>query len=255
MLSLLSPAKKLNEDPIQKKIKHTTYPVFQEKTEPIINKLKKMSKPKLMELMNISPKLAQVNQARYQEFEVEVPAKEEKPAIFMFNGEVYFAMEVTDFNQAELDFAQNHVRILSGLYGLLRPLDNIQAYRLEMGTNISIGRKKNLYAYWQDAVTEALIEELDQHENPCIINLASKEYEQVVDFQRIPHPMIRIHFKEFRDDKLRSIQFNLKKARGLMTQWMIDHEVDEPEVLKSFDIEDYYFSAEHSDAQNWTFIR
>lgn len=252
MLVLLSPAKKMRNG-IEAKRLDATAPLFEEMAQPLAKKLAKLSKPKLMELMSISENLAKLNLARYDA--MLDGSAEHEAAVHAFNGEVYLGLDSTTLTKTQLNFANKHVRMLSGMFGYLRPSDNIPPYRLEMGSKLSVGRKKNLYEYWKKDVAEAIQADLAKTKTPALINLASTEYFKVVDTKAIGVPVYTLHFREYRDGKLRSIQFNLKRARGLVTRYIIDHKITAPEKIKSFDTDGYGFDPSLSDEFNWFFVR
>ncbi len=252
MIILLSPSKTLD---FQHEKMGDTIPHFVEESL-IINKyLKKYSRKKLSELMHISDKLAFVNHQRNQEFDSNYDDENSRAAIYAFKGGVYLGLKVEDFNKNDLKFANKHLRILSGLYGLLRPLDRMQAYRLEMGTNLKIGRKKNLYEFWGAQISKQINESLLGHKNRTIINLASKEYFKAVQLDHLNDPVINIDFKEYKDDKLKFISFNAKKARGLMSHYIIKNKLQKPEDIKGFNYEEYSFDDDLSNDLNFVFTR
>ena len=230
-------------------------PLFHEKAVPLTKKLSRFTRPKLMKLMSISPALAEQNLDRYRTFSEDPTAGHTEAAIHAFNGDVYLGIESTTLSKKELNFANKHVRILSGLYGYLRPSDQIQPYRLEMGSRLPIRRKKNLYAYWKQDVAGALNKDLAAINSDTIINLASNEYFQAVDLAAINAKVLTMHFREYRDGQLKAIQFNLKRARGLMTRFIVQHQIENVEEIKGFDTDGYYFESELSDDNNWFFVR
>lgn len=252
MLVLLSPAKKMRHS-VEAAQLDATRPLLADMAEPLAKKLSKFSKPKLMQLMSISENLAKLNQERYDAMVQQSTIDE--MAIHAFNGEVYYGLESTTLTPTQLAFANSHVRILSGMFGYLRPSDSIPPYRLEMGSKLGIGRKKNLYEYWKEAVAAAIEADIATMKNRAIINLASNEYFKVVDKKQVDAPVYTCHFREYRDGKLRSIQFNLKRARGLVTRFIIDHKLSAPEDVKQFDTDGYGFDPSLSDEMNWYFVR
>ena len=254
MIILLSPAKNMRFD-VESNGMETTVPMFQEKTGPLINKLSKFSKPKLMKLMSISEKLALLNLQRYQNFSVDPTKGEVAPAVHAFNGEVYWGLDSLTMNKSDLAYANKHLRMLSGLYGYLRPSDLIQPYRLEMGSKLQVGRKKNLYAYWKDDLADIITEEFKSLKSNVIINLASVEYFKVIPQSDIEANIITIHFREYRDEKLKAIQFNLKRARGLMARYIIENKFKSIDGIKRFNTDGYYYESDLSDAENWYFVK
>ena len=254
MLTLLSPAKNLNESATSNGFE-AVLPEFHLEALPLVKKLKRMSKPALMKLMNISQSLAELNKSRYDNFKSEPRVEDHQAAIMTFAGDVYRGFDAATLSHEQLTFANKHIRILSGMYGILKPLSYIQPYRLEMGSKLPIGRKKNLYAYWKEKVTKNILDDIKTNKFKAIINLASKEYAKVVDFSALQIPTIEIHFREWRNDQLKAIQFNLKRARGLMARFIVENEITELNQLKAFDTEGYLFDPERSDDNNWYFIK
>lgn len=251
MLLLLSPAKSLNyESPLLNS--EFTLPHFTKETQKLANELKKFSIPDLEKLMGISKKLAELNHQRFQNFSLDkFDFKNSKQALLVFDGDVYKPIEVEKFTKKDFEFAQKHLRILSGLYGILRPLDLIQPYRLEMGTNLKIGDAKNLYQFWGDKIAA----EINKEEDECVINLASEEYFSAVNPSKISAKIINVTFKEKKGDAYKIIGINAKKARGLMTNFIIKNQITKPADLKDFDLEKYRFSKEKSDESDFVFIR
>lgn len=251
MIALLSPAKSLDYQRPLPSLDATT-PRFADEASSLATAAAKLSAKKLGELMHISEKLAKLNAQRYCHF-AEAP---ERPALFAFNGDVYTGFEAHSLDEPAITFAQDHVRILSGLYGLLRPLDLIRPYRLEMGTRWAPGRKKDLYGFWGDRVSKLLADDLLEQGTDIVINLASKEYWHVVE--QAPPKGARILTIDFREDGPNGLRFNsfaAKRARGMMARWMCEHRVADAEALKDFDSDGYRFSAEGSDEATWRFVR
>lgn len=253
MIVLLSPAKTLDETPVHG-IAHTE-PRLQPQSVKLIKNLRRKSIAALQELMHISEKLAVLNKERYKTYSETFTVENAKPAALMFKGDVYTGLEAETFNEAEMAFAQDHLRILSGLYGLLRPLDLIQPYRLEMGTALKTGRTKNLYAFWGDQITELVNQDLAEAEGNTIVNLASQEYFQSVKPEQLNGRLINVHFKEDRDGKLKVISFNAKKARGKMAQLIVKERVTEAEAIKELVADDYVFRADLSTESDWLFVK
>ncbi|GAA4318141.1 peroxide stress protein YaaA [Pontixanthobacter gangjinensis] len=253
MKIVVSPAKTLD---YESKLPTTrgTQPEFLETAAKLNRKLSRQSKKKISELMSISDKLADLNYTRYQEFEEEHDKKNSRPAMYAFNGDVYTGLDAYSIPTEKLDKVQDTLRILSGMYGILRPLDLIQPYRLEMGTSIGIERKDNLYEVWQKKVTEFLNNELEDDE--LFLNLASNEYFKAVDTRKLKVPVISPVFKDFKDGKLKIISFFAKKARGSMVRYIIDNDCKSPDDIKGFDYDGYRYSEEHTEKENEpTFIR
>ncbi|GAA0873147.1 peroxide stress protein YaaA [Gangjinia marincola] len=247
MKIVVSPAKSLNlEDKVP--TNRGTQPQFLETTNQIARKLGRMTKDEIAELMSISDKLADLNYGRFQEFEEEHTKSNSRPAIYTFDGDVYDGIDAYSIDTKHLDRLQDSLRILSGLYGVLRPLDLMQAYRLEMGTKLPIGQTNDdLYDVWQEKVTQSLNEELK--ENELFINLASNEYFKAVNEKELKVPVITPIFKDYKNGKLKIISFYAKKARGLMVRYIIDKNAQSIDDLKGFDYEDYGFSEKHSNLE------
>jgi len=240
MLIVLSPAKSLNFDPIDLPVE-TTSPEFIADSSALIADLKKMSVTQISELMSISDQLASLNVARYAIWSKKMTQENSKPALFAFNGDVYEGLEAKSLKKKQLQFAQDHVRILSGLYGILRPLDLMQAYRLEMGTSLATKRGKDLYAFWGTKITQKIREELSVQAYPTLLNLASEEYFKVLQTKDLGYPVISPVFQDEKEGKFKIISFYAKKARGLMTRFVIDHQIQKPQDLQRFDSQGYRF--------------
>ena len=253
MIILLSPAKTLDETPVHG-VSHTE-PRLLPQSAQLIKNLRRKSIADLQGLMSISEKLAVLNKERYQAYSESFTEENAKPAALMFKGDVYTGLEAETFNEEEMAFAQEHVRILSGLYGLLRPLDLIQPYRLEMGTSLKLGRKKNLYDFWDHQITELIQQDLEKAEGDTILNLASQEYFHAVKTDKLNGRLLNIHFKENRDGKLKVISFNAKKARGKMAQLIVREQITEAEHLKELVADDYVYQAEGSTETDWLFVK
>lgn len=252
MITVLSPAKSLNFEP-QNLIKKSTSIDFPDKTQVLVKKLKRLSSKKIGNLMSLSPKLSDLNYERYQSFSESYDLKNAKQAILSFTGDVYRGLNADDFNEKDFDFAQNHVRILSGLYGLIKPLDLIQPYRLEMGTKFEVNAKtKNLYGFWKETVTAQLNEKL---KGEILINLASNEYFKAVDVKKLNSDVLTINFKDNKNGQYKSIMTYAKLARGYMTNFIVKNKIDDLDALKAFDYEGYIFNQEMSKDLDWTFTR
>lgn len=252
MILLISPSKTMDEQ-INRPAKST--PVFLKHAIKLSEVLQKKSKEDLQILMDISPKLAELNYNRFQNINKLMKAGAGVPAILSFKGDVYVGLNADDFSEEQLEFANQHIRILSGLYGLLNPLDEICPYRLEMGTRLEISDKKNLYQFWGDKITQMLNQQIQEHQDKTIVNLASEEYFKVINPKCLKGNLLNIHFKEERNGKLQFISFNAKKARGLMCRFAVLNRIEDHNDLKGFNLDDYYFSEELSDEKNWMFIR
>jgi len=244
MKVVVSPAKSLDQE---SKLPTTrgTQPKFVEQASKINRKLSRMTKKEISELMGISDKLADLNYTRYQDFQEEHTKENSRPAAYLFSGDVYTGLDAYTIPSEKIDLLQNTLRILSGMYGVLRPLDLIQPYRLEMGTKLPIEDHKNLYEVWQNDVTQFLNNELE--ENELFINLASNEYFKAVDAKKIKAKVISPVFKDFKNGKLKIISFYAKKARGYMSRYIIDTNAQTLEDIKAFNYDDYKYSEEYTE--------
>lgn len=254
MLAIVSPSKDLNyKSPVP--VSSTELPRMVDRSFELIAVLRKKSVKSLMSLMDISEKLALENVQRYKNFTEEFTSKNSRPAMFAFAGDVYRGLDAYTLDKKQIEFAADHFRILSGLYGLLRPLDLIQAYRLEMGIALKVQRKKNLYAFWGDFITNCLQDDLNRTKSQALINLASQEYFDVLNLNKIEQPVIHIHFREYKNDTLRFVSYTAKRARGLMLRYMILNKLKHADALKLFNLENYSFDPELSSPTEWFFIR
>ncbi len=243
MKIVVSPAKSLD---FESKIPTTQYTTaaFLDQSEKLNAVLKKKSPKKLSELMSISDKLAQLNWQRNQDWSLPFTTENARQAVYAFNGDVYTGLDVYSIPEEKLEDLQDKLRILSGLYGVVKPLDLIQPYRLEMGTKLTVGRRSNLYEFWKKDVTQQLNDELQDDE--LFLNLASNEYFKVVDKKTLKVPVITPQFKDWKGDKLKMISFFAKKARGMMVRYIIDTNAETIEDLKGFNYEGYSFSEEYT---------
>jgi cytoplasmic iron level regulating protein YaaA (DUF328/UPF0246 family) len=254
MLTLISPAKTLDyETPTTTEA--FTQPTQLTQSRKLIRRLRELGSDELARMMSISDNLAELNRKRFRQWKTPFKPENARQALFAFKGDVYLGLDAYSLDEAGLDFAQQHLRILSGLYGLLRPLDLMQPYRLEMGTRLSTETGSNLYQFWDDRITTALNQELQQTDSSSLINLASNEYFKVIKPARLKAEVITPAFREWRKGEYRFISFSAKKARGLMSRYMIDQRIDQPEGLKDFDYEGYRFNPELSSAGDWVFTR
>jgi len=254
MLLVISPAKNLDYETAP----HTadySQPDFLEESALLIDELQDLAPHDVSSLMSISDKLGVLNYDRFQEWQPPFTPSNAKQAALAFNGDVYTGLEATSFNKADLKFAQAHLRILSGLYGLLRPLDLMQAYRLEMGTKFANQRGKNLYEFWGTQITEALNTQLGSLNSDVVVNLASNEYFKSVKPKVLNAEIITPVFKDWKGDKYKIISFYAKKARGLMCHYAIKNKVTEAEQLKQFDLAGYAYNEDMSSAKEWVFTR
>ena len=254
MITLLSPSKKLNFN--EQNIVHShTECDFIQSAELLANEAKNLTENDLKDLMNISDNLAKLNRERFDRWSLPFSPSNAKQAILAFDGGVYSGLKAEDFKEKEFDFAQNQLRILSGLYGILKPSDLIQPYRLEMGVSFKNNRGKNLYEFWKKDLTKNLNNTLKEHRNPTIVNCASVEYFSAIDLKDFEGKILSIVFKEYRNDELKFISFNAKKARGLMTQYIMKNEIDTNNNIKDFNYEDYNFDSKLSDESTFVFTR
>jgi uncharacterized protein len=253
MIVLLSPAKTLDYSPAD--YPKYTEPRLLNKSDKLIQTLQKKSVNSLRKLMDVSENIARLNRERYAGYHTPFLPGESKQAILAFKGDVYTGLDADTLEADDLEFAQKHIRILSGLYGLLAPLDLMYPYRLEMGTSLKVGRKKNLYEFWDDKITSLINEDLATVNGKFIINLASVEYFKSVHKNKLSGTLINIHFQENRNGDLKVISFNAKKARGGMTRQIILERIENPEEIKELKVDGYSYSANLSDSHNWYFIK
>ncbi|MDH4396476.1 MAG: peroxide stress protein YaaA [Limnobacter sp.] len=253
MLVVLSPAKSLDyESPLA--TRKNTQPRFVKDAQALVEVLKPISPQGLSELMSISDKLGVLNATRYMQWAPEFTSKNSRQAILAFNGDVYDGLNAKTLTDKDFEFAQKHIRVLSGLYGILRPLDLMQPYRLEMGTKIANPKGKDLYAYWKGTIATALNEELPSR-NPVLVNLASDEYFKSVDLKQLKARVVHPVFQDGKSGKYKIISFFAKKARGMMARYIIDNRITQVEKLKEFDVAGYSFSPEVSTPDTWVFRR
>ena len=254
MLIVLSPAKSLDYETPPTTDKYTL-PVFLSESAQLIKDLKKLSLQDVAQLMSLSDKLAALNVARFAEWSKTFTNENSKQAILAFNGDVYEGLDAKSLNKKALDYAQEHVRVLSGLYGVLKPLDLMQPYRLEMGTVFKNAVGKDLYAFWGSKIAKELKTALDQHKSKVLINLASDEYFKSVKLPDLAHPVIAPVFQDEKDGKYKIISFYAKRARGLMTRFILDNKIDRVEDLNDFNLEGYRYAAKESEAHKPVFRR
>jgi cytoplasmic iron level regulating protein YaaA (DUF328/UPF0246 family) len=250
MLLVISPAKTL--DYSHPEYSAHTQPEFTSEVKDLVGVLRKKSPAQISKLMHLSEALATLNVERYQTFTDTFSPDNSKQALLAFKGEVYAKMEADQFTAEELEFAQQHLRILSGLYGLLKPLDLMQPYRLEMGTKLKTKKGDSLYDYWGTKISKALNA---AGEGRTLVNLASQEYFKAVDKKTLKLPVITIHFKEHKEGSYQVVGFFAKQARGLMARFAIQNRITDPEQLKTFNEEGYEFAERLSNAQDWVFVR
>lgn len=254
MLILISPAKTLDFDtpPV---VRTYSEPQFLPQSGELIRVLRDKSPADIASLMKISSQLADLNYARYGAFSEPFTPANAKQAVLAFRGDVYTGLDADGFSQADFTFAQQHLRILSGLYGLLRPLDLIQPYRLEMGTRLATDQGRDLYAFWGDRLTATLASELAGKRQPLLINLASNEYFAAVDPAGLSARVVTPAFKDWSKGSYRFISFHAKKARGMMANWIIRNRITEADALTAFDVAGYRFHAEESQPDAPVFVR
>ncbi len=254
MITLLSPSKKLNFN--EQNIVHShTECDFIKSAEMLANEAKSLTEDDLKELMHISDNLAKLNRERFDRWSLPFNPSNAKQAILAFDGGVYSGLKAEEFQEKDFDFAQDHLRILSGLYGILKPLDLIQPYRLEMGVSFNNKRGKNLYEFWKDDLTKNLNHTLKKHSNPTIVNCASIEYFSAINLSKFDGKILSVVFKEYRNDELKFISFNAKKARGLMAQYIMKNRIDANNDMKDFNYENYRFDSKLSDESTFVFTR
>ena len=254
MLIVISPAKTLDfETP--PKVPTFTIPDFLDDSAELIDELRSFEPHRLSELMGISPKLAELNTNRYHAWSVPFTGSNAKQSVLAFKGDVYTGLDADNLSENELQYAQEHLRILSGLYGVLKPLDLMQPYRLEMGTKLKTRRGKDLYDFWQDRINTTINAELHNQEDPVLVNLASNEYFKSVKADKLEARIITPVFKEERNGEYRMITFFVKKARGLMSRYIIRNRLADPEEIRGFDLEDYRYNDALSGADRPVFTR
>lgn len=254
MIAVISPAKSLDYE-TSCPIDVASTPEFMEEAAVLVKKLETLSASELSSLMKISPKLGELNFNRYQDWNIKPNESQVKQALFAFTGDVYMGLEPATLTTDQVLFAQEQLRILSGLYGILKPMDLIQAYRLEMGTKLLVRGKKNLYEFWGDTQTKYLIKALENHDEKVLINLASTEYFKSVKPKQLGVEVITPEFKDFKNGEYKVISFFAKKARGMMCRFIIDKKLRKAEGLKGFDYEGYGYNVKLSTDTKWVFTR
>ena len=254
MFFVLSPAKNLNEK-APAPVKEFTQPDLLAEAEILMRQLRELAPQQIAELMHVSDKIALLNAERNAEWHTPFTPDNAKQAVFMFNGDVYEGIAADILKPEQIQYLQQHVRLLSGLYGILRPLDLMQPYRLEMGTAFANTRGKNLYEFWGDIITDLLNDTLAQAGSDILVNLASQEYFKSVNTQKLKARLITPVFKDEKNGKYKIISFYAKRARGLMVRYAAEHNITDPEMLKNFDYEGYSFNAAASNESEWVFMR
>ena len=257
MLFLSSPAKSLDyESPVPADLPHTL-PVFKKQPLELIDVLREKSPQQLSQLMSISDKLALLNVGRYEAFSPKFTPKNSRQAVLAFNGDVYEGLDAASLKPKELDWAQEHVVILSGLYGALRPLDLLQPYRLEMGTRLENAKGSNLYQFWGTQISDYLNERCGEQPEAerIVINLASQEYFKSVDLKALKAPVVECAFEDFKGGKYKIISFHAKRARGLMVRWAVQHKAKKISDLRKFDLDGYALAEQASTPHKLVFRR
>ena len=254
MLFLLSPAKKLDYDSALPTTLHTQ-PLFVKEAEKLIGVLKKKSAAEIAELMDLSPALSKLNAERYAAWKPVFDTSNARQAVLAFNGDVYEGLDASTLSEAQLKWSQDHVAILSGLYGVLRPRDLMQPYRLEMGTSLQNPVGKNLYEFWSGKIAPYLNERLASEKDPIIVNLASEEYFKSVDLKTLKARVIQCVFQDGKNGAWKVISFHAKRARGLMARFAIHNKITKPQALQKFDLEGYAFAPEVSTEDKLVFRR
>lgn len=250
MLALISPAKSLDLT-VPDIETSATEPRFPAETEKLVKALKKLKPRAIAELMDISKALSELNHGRFQGFEDQAPMS----AVFMFDGDVYTGLQARTLDADGIAWAQDHLRILSGLYGVLKPLDAIRPYRLEMGSSLKVGRANSLYQFWGDAIAKSLVIEARDAATDTLVNLASTEYSRAALTPALKLKIVSPRFLEIKGNEAKIVSFFAKKARGLMARYMIDHRIDRADGLKDFNTEGYSFRADLSKDGDWVFTR
>jgi cytoplasmic iron level regulating protein YaaA (DUF328/UPF0246 family) len=254
ILTIISPAKKLDYSQTLQAVEHSQPELLDHASE-LLQDLKEMSPQELCSLMGLSDKLGALNYERYQAWQQPFSPENAKQALLAFKGDVYQGLDADSMDADDLAWAQDHLRILSGLYGLLRPLDLMQPYRLEMGTKFANNRGGDLYAFWGNLITDKINEHLAGGQNPVLLNLASNEYFKSVRQERINAPIITPVFMDQKNDKYKIISFFAKKARGLMGAYIIKNRITEVERIKDFAVAGYSYNEAMSEGDKWAFTR
>ncbi len=254
MLIVVSPAKTLDFETKPKSTIHTV-PDFLDDSQELINKLKKFKSQDVIDLMGVSEKIADLNVERFNQWEKPFTSDNAKQAVLAFKGDVYTGLDAETMKANDFKFAQKHLRILSGLYGLLKPMDLMQPYRLEMGKKLETKRGKNLYQFWGEQITDALNSQLKSLKSDVLINLASNEYFKSVKPKLLDAEIITPAFKDYKNGDYKMISFFAKKARGMLSRYIIDNRITNADDIKSFDVDGYKFNSKMTDGKIWTFTR
>ncbi|MCF6241937.1 MAG: peroxide stress protein YaaA [Bacteroidales bacterium] len=255
MLIVISPAKSLDFS-APPNIENSSIPPFLNDSEFLVNKLRQFRPEELSKLMNISAKLAELNYERFVKWHTPFTTKNAQPAIFVFKGDVYQGMDIESFSKEDIHFANQNLRILSGLYGVLKPLDLIQEYRLEMGTKLNTSKAKNLYEFWGDKITLEINKAIEQSAGEkVLLNLASNEYFKSIQKNKLNYEVITPVFKDYKNGQYKIVSFFAKKARGMMSRYIIQNKIEKVEEIKTFNSADYHFNEELSKEKEWVFTR
>lgn len=254
MLTVLSPAKTLDYE-TPPRTKKATQPLFLDRASQLVEDARALSPESIQKLMGVSEGIATLNHERFMNWHPEFTLDNAKQAVLAFKGDVYTGLDASSLDAKALNFAQKHLRILSGLYGLLRPLDLMQPYRLEMGLKFSNQGGRNLYEFWGEEITHALGAALGKSGSPVLVNLASNEYFKAVKPKMLDAEVITPAFKDLKNGRYKMISFFAKKARGTMARFIVEEQLNDPEGLKQFTGSGYYYSAEQSTEREWVFLR
>ena len=254
MLAIISPAKTLDFESTVRNLP-VSQPRLTDYSEQLIEICRKLSPQDIASLMSISDKLAGLNAARFAEWTKTHNEKNARAAIFAFKGDVYTGLDVNSLSDEDISFAQTHLRMLSGLYGLLQPLDLMQPYRLEMGTKLTTPKGKDLYAFWGNTITQAVQQAIDSQGDDVLVNLASEEYYKSIKPSRLDAQIVKPVFLDYKNGKYKTVSFYAKKARGLMCRYMIQNRLTQVEQLKDFDLNGYWFDKTASTEKEFVFKR
>ena len=254
MLIVISPAKTLNMKAIVPSSLYST-PNHLNRSQELIKVLKKKNIKQLEKLLGISTQLAQLNYERFQQWHIPYNPNEAKQAIFAFRGDVFIGIDIDSFTNDQLEYTQDHLRILSGLYGVLKPMDLILPYRLEMGTSLSVARNKNLYEFWKDLITDEIEKAIHVQSDKILINLASNEYFKSIDKSKLGATIITPVFKDYKNGQYKMISFYAKKARGMMSRFILQNKIEKVKDLKHFEEDGYFFNEKMSAEASPTFTR
>jgi cytoplasmic iron level regulating protein YaaA (DUF328/UPF0246 family) len=253
MIILLSPSKNLHNIP--KAAHRSSLPRMPEESQQLIDSLRKFTPAKLQRLMDINDKLANLNVSRYQQYQWPHTEQNATNSIYTFRGEVYLGFDAGTMSEAQAELADQRIRILSGLYGVLRPLDLIQPYRLEMGTELKVGKAKSLYSFWGSKITDLLNADIEATKAKEVINLASQEYFTAIDTSKLSVPVIDIHFLEDRNGKLQFLSYNAKRSRGWLARFITDNRIKKSSELKGYLEHDYTYREDLSELKKMVFVR